>query len=331
MSRPIRVAISGAGGQIGYALVFRIAAGGLFGAEQTVSLSLLESPIHFGLIQSITMELKDCAFPLLNDVSIHIDPYEAFADADWVVLLGGRPRKAEGERRIDLIRDNGPIFVAHGRAINEASPEARVLVVANPCNTNCLVARSVATNVPAEHWFALTRLDRMRATSLLAEKAGVPVAQVTRMTIWGNHSEQVFPDFHNAWIGTRPAPEVVTDREWVRNVFEPTVAQRGLEIIRLRGASPAASAAQAILGTIRSLTTPTPFDRRFGAAVVSDGSYGVPHGLIFGFPLVSEDGHTWKIVQGLYLDSYAQDRIAQNIAELEHEAAACTDMLGSLA
>lgn len=329
MPRSIRVAITGAGGQIGYATVFRISAGGMFGAEQPVALSLLETPDRLNLIQALALELKDCAFPLLSEVRVGVDEHRAFEGADWVILLAGRPQ-APGERRGNLLRDNAPTFVAHGRAINEVAPEARVLVVANPCNTNCLIAKSHAPNVPAEHWYAMTRLDRMRATAMIADKAGVPVSQVTRVTIWGNHSESVFADFHNAFIGDRPAHEVITDRDWIRHVFEPGVAHRTNEIIKLRGGSPAGSAAQAIIGSIRSFTTPTPFERRFGAAVVSDGSYGVPRGLIYGFPLRSEDGVTWSIVQGLYLDSYAQGRLAANVAELEHEAATVTDLLGSL-
>jgi malate dehydrogenase len=326
---PIRVAISGAAGQIGYALVFRIAAGALFGPEQPVSLALLESGEGLPPLRALEMELKDCAFPLMAEVRIGDDPRRVFEGADWVILLGGRARHSHEQRRTDLLRENAPIFVEHGRAINDVAPAARVLVVANPCNTNCLVAKSYAPNVPAEHWFAMNRLDRMRATSLIAQQAGVPVAQVTRLTVWGNHSESVFPDFRNAFIGDRPAPEVITDPDWPRRVLEPTLAHRSTEIIRLRGGSPAATAAQAILGTIHSISTPTPFERRFGAGVVSDGSYGVPRGLIFGFPLRTEDGRTWSIIQGLYHDSYARERIAQNIAELEHEAACVTDLLGN--
>lgn len=327
MTEPIRIAISGAGGQIGYALVFRIAAGGLFGADQPITLALLEANERHDLVESIRMELTDCAFPLLKEVKIGTDPFEVFAGADWVVLLGGKPWQSPGQQRLDLLRENGPIYVEQGRAINEACPNARILVVANPCNTNAMIARMHAPDVPAEHWFAMNRLDRMRATALIAETAGVPLNQVSRMTIWGNHSEKVFPDFHNAYVGNRPAREVITDPGWPRQVLEPFVARRSLEVIRLRGASPSGSAAQAILGTIRAITTPTPFERRFGAAVVSDGSYGVPRGLIFGFPLRTEDGVSWEIVEGLYLDNYAQGRIAQNVEELEREAAIVTDLL----
>jgi malate dehydrogenase len=329
MAQAVRVAISGAGGQIGYALVFRIAAGGMFGAEQPVSLSLLETPERLRHIQAMQMELKDCSFPLLTDVRSSVDPLHAFQDSDWVVLLAGRPQ-ASGERRVDLLRDNAPIFVAHGRAINEAAPSARVLTVTNPCNTNCLIAKSHARDVPAEHWFAMTRLDQMRATALIAEKAGVPVSQVTRVMVWGNHTESVYPDLHNAWIGDQPAPETIIDPDWVRDVFEPTVAHRSAEIIKLRGGSAAASAAQAVIGTIHSIITPTPYKHWFAAAVVSDGSYGVPRGLIYGFPLRTEDGKRCSIVPDLFLDSYAQQRLKENVAELEHEAASVADLLGIL-
>jgi malate dehydrogenase len=230
--------------------------------------------------------------------------------------------------RTDLLRANGPIFLAQGRAINESAKTARVLVVANPCNTNCMIARTTARDVPPEHWFAMTRLDQNRARSMLAQKANVPVDQVTCVTAWGNHGPSLFADCHNARIGDRPAPEVIRDPDWVRNDFEPGVARRGRVLLDLRRASPAASGAQAILATIRSLITPTPFEQWFSAAVTSDGSYGVPRGLVFGFPLRTEDGVNWSIVQSLYLDNYAQSRIAVNVAELEREAAVVADLFG---
>jgi len=319
MVEPIRVAVSGAGGQIGYSLVFRVAAGGLFGGDRPVSLSLLETADALPRLEAVRMELGDCAFPLLTDVRIADDPRRAFEGADWVVLLAGSPRHP-GQQRSDLIRQNGPIFVDHGLAINDAAPAARVLVVANPCNTNCAIARSHAMNVPDERWFALNRLDRMRATAMIAEKAGVPVAHVSRVIVWGNHSESAYVDVRNAFIGDRPAIEVITDRAWVREGLPAALAHRSLDIITRRGASPAGTAAQAILGTIRSITTPTPYALRFGAAVVSDGSYGVPRGLVFGLPLQTEDGHTWSVVQGLYHDEDAQRRLVANVEELEHEA-----------
>jgi malate dehydrogenase len=330
MAEPIRVAVSGAAGQIGYSLVFRIASGAMFGLNQPVSLRLLETASRRPQAEALEMELKDCAFPLLSDVRHGDDPGDVFQGADWVILLAGATRRAEGQTRAELLRANAPIFVEHARSINAVATSARVLVVANPCNTNCSIAMSHARDVPPRRWFALSRLDQLRATALLAEKAGVPATEVTRVTVWGNHSESCYPDFHNSWIGDRPAPSVITDRAWVRQVFEREVAGRSLEIIRRRGASPAATAAQAILGTLRSIVTPTPLEHRFSASVVSDGSYGVPRGLVFSFPLRTEDGISWDIVRGLYLDEHAQSRLAANVAELEHEAALAGEFVGRL-
>jgi malate dehydrogenase len=327
MPEPIRIAVTGAAGRISYSLLFRIASGGTFGPEQPVFLSLLEVPEAQPLLESLMMELFDSAYPLLAGMRASYDAAEAFAYANWIILLGSAPYRP-GITRSELLRANAPIFQAQGRAINEAAPAARILTVANPCNTNCLIAKSMARNVPAEHWFAMTRLDQNRAKALIAAKAAVPVDQVTRVTVWGNHSPTVYPDFHNTFISGRPAYEVIRDREWVLKVFEPTVCGRGSQILKMRAGSPAGSAAQAIIGTIRALTTPTPFDRRLSVGVVSDGSYRVPRGLIFSFPVRTEDGITWSIVQGLYHDNHGLDRIAQNIAELEYEASAVSDLLG---
>jgi malate dehydrogenase len=329
MSAPIRIAVTGAGGQICYSLLFRIAAGALFGLEQPVELSLLETPDALPKLDAIQMELFDCAFPLLAKVRATSDPLEAFERAHWVILIGGAGYRP-GMSRAEVLHANGPIFVAQGRAIDEASPDARVLVVANPCNTNCMITLSVARDVPREHFFAMMRLDQNRAKALIADKAGVSPDRVTRVTVWGNHSPTVYPDFHNAFIDDRPAHEVINDREWVHRTFEPAVCGRGQQILNARGASPAASAAQAIIGTVRSITTPTPYEHRFSAAVVSDGSYGIPRGLVFGFPLRTEDGRTWSIVPGLYHDDHAQERLAENVAELEQEATVVTDLLGSI-
>ncbi|MBS0208360.1 MAG: malate dehydrogenase [Planctomycetes bacterium] len=319
---PIRVAISGASGHLGYNLVFRIAAGALFGPVQSVTLSLLESPKGMRALQALSMELKDCAYPLLNDIELSSDPFEAFHGADWVILLAGWPLNYDQSSRHDLLHKNGPIYVEHGRAINLACPTARILVVAEPCNTNCMIAMHEAPNVAPERWFALNRLDRMRATAMIAEKAQVPVSKVNRVTVWGNHSESIFVDFRNSFIGERPAHELITDQKWVHEVFEPAVATRSREINSLCGTTPAAAAAQAILGTIRSISTPTPFYRRFGAAVCSPGAYDVPKGLVFGLPLRTEDGHQWDVVDDLYIDNYARARLDQNIEELELEKTA---------
>jgi len=329
MSEPIRVAVSGAGGQVGYSLLFRIAAGAMFGPEQPVELSLLGSPQGRAKLDPIQMELFDCAFPMLTKVRATSDPALAFAGADWVILLGSIPY-GSALQRTELLLANGPISRSHGQAINEAAPSARVLVVANPCNTNCLIARSVAPDVPPEHWFALTRLDQSRARALIAEKAEVSPDRVTRVIAWGRHGPTIYPDFHNSFINDRPAPEVIDDPQWARETLDPSARQRGRQVLRARGKSPAASVAQAIIGTVRSIVTPTPLGHRFSAAVVSDGSYGVPHGLIFGFPLRTEDGKTWSIVPRLYHEDYALERLAQNVAELELEASIVTDLLGTV-
>jgi malate dehydrogenase len=317
---PVRIAISGAAGRVGYELLFPIAAGGLFGPGRPVSLHLLDLPDRMQLLEATQLELQDCAFPLLSELRLSADPAEAFACADWIVMLAGAGPARDGMSRLDLVRENGPTYVEHGRAINHVAPTARILVVAEPCNTNCLIALKQAPNIPEERWFALNRLDGMRATAMIAEKAGVPVARVNRVTVWGNHSEKIYVDFHNAFIDDRPAGQVITDQAWVRGVLEPTVAKRERQIQQLRGATPAGTAVQAILGTIRSISTPTALRGRFGAAVISDGSYGVPGGLVFGFPLRTEDGRSWSIVEGLYLDEYAESRLAENVEELEREA-----------
>jgi malate dehydrogenase len=331
MTAPIRVAVTGAGGQIGYALIFRIAAGDLFGPDQPVALQLLEITPALPALQGTLMELDDCAFPLLADVMASDQAPQAFEGADWVILVGGLPRK-EGMSRADLIRANGPIFTGQGKAINDAAaPGVRVLTVANPCNTNALIARSHAPKVPADRWFAMTRLDRNRAASQLAKKAGVPVRQVTRMTIWGNHSDTQYPDFKNALIGGKPAPEVITDHSWFTETYIPMVAKRGAAVIKARGASSAASAANAALDSVRSASFPTTGDDWFSAGVVSDGSYGIPAGLIYGFPLRSTDGKSWSIVPGLPIDDDARKRLDASTAELQAERDAVKDLLGPAA
>ncbi len=327
MKKPLHVAITGAGGQIGYALLFRIASGGLFGADQPVSLGLLEITPALPSLNGTLMELEDCAFPLLTSVKATDKAEEAFAGADWVILVGGLPRK-EGMSRADLIRANGPIFTGQGRAINEAAgPDVRILTVANPCNTNCLIAKSHAPKVPADRWFAMTRLDQNRAASQLAKKAGVPVGQVTNMAIWGNHSDTQYPDFKNAKIQGKPAPQVISDASWFTEDFIPTVAKRGGAVIKAKGASSAASAANAALDSVRSASFPTPGDEWFSAGVVSDGSYGVPAGLIYSFPLRT-DGTKWTIVEGLPIDDDAKKRIDASAQELISERDAVKDLLG---
>ncbi len=329
MKKPIRVAITGAGGQIGYALLFRIAAGDVFGPDQPVSLGLLEITPALPALGGTLMELEDCAFPLLGDVKTTDKAEEAFAGADWVVLVGGLPRK-DGMTRADLIRANGPIFTGQGKAINEAAgKDVRILAVANPCNTNCLIARSHAPKVPADRWYAMTRLDQNRAAAQLAKKAGVPVGQVTRMTIWGNHSDTQYPDYKNALIGGKPAPQVIADAAWLNDTFIPTVAKRGAAVIKARGASSAASAANAAIDSLRSASTPTAKGDCFSAGVVSDGkSYGIPAGIIYSFPLTTSDGMGWRIVDGLPIDDDARKRLDASAAELKGEREAVKDLLG---
>ncbi|HVE41414.1 MAG TPA: malate dehydrogenase [Planctomycetota bacterium] len=328
MKKPIKVAVTGAGGQIGYALIFRIAAGDVFGAEQPVSLGLLEITPALPALNGTLMELEDGAFPLLSSVQATDKPNEAFGDADWVVLVGGLPRK-DGMTRADLIRANGPIFTGQGKAINEsAGKDVRILTVANPCNTNCLIARSHAPKVPSERWYAMTRLDQNRAASQLAKKAGVGVGDVKRVTIWGNHSDTQYPDYKNALVNGKPAPQVITDAAWLSDTFIPTVAKRGAAVIKARGASSAASAANAAIDSLRSASTPTPAGDCFSAGVLADQNpYGIPAGLIYSYPLTS-DGKNWKIVPGFSIDDDARKRLDASAAELKSEREAVKDLLG---
>jgi malate dehydrogenase len=328
MSAPIRIAVTGAGGQIGYALIFRIASGGLFGPDQPVALRLLEITPALPSLGGTLMELEDCAFPTLADVVATDKAETAFEGADWVILVGGLPRK-DGMSRADLIRANGPIFTGQGKAINEAAgPNVRVVTVANPCNTNCLIARSHAPKVPADRWFAMTRLDQNRAAAQLARKAGVPVGQVTCMTIWGNHSDTQYPDYKNAKINGQPAPEVIGDAGWFTETYIPSVAKRGSAVIKARGASSAASAANAAIDSVRSLAFPTRSGDWFSAGIVSDGSYGIPAGLIYSFPLTSSGGGQCKVVTGLPIDADARARLDASAAELQSERDAVKDLLG---
>jgi malate dehydrogenase len=328
MTKPIRVAVTGAGGQIGYALLFRLASGAAFGPEQPISLQLLEITPALPALDGTMMELEDCALPLLNSVVATDKAEQAFEGADWVVLVGGLPRK-EGQSRADLIRANSPIFTGQGEAINSAAgPGVRVLTVANPCNTNCLIARSHAPKVPSDRWFAMTRLDQNRASAILAKKAGAPVSAVSRMTIWGNHSDTQYPDYKNAKISGRAATNVIAEAAWFEETFIPTVAKRGSAVIKARGASSAASAANAIVDSLRSITSATPSGDCFSAAVLSDGSYEIPLGLIYSFPLVSTGAGDWSIVPGVVIDSGARKRLDASAAELISERDAIKELLG---
>ena len=328
MSSPIRVAVTGAGGQIGYALLFRIASGAVFGPNQPVSLQMLEITPALPALNGTIMELEDCAFPLLADVKASDKAEEAFEGADWVILVGGLPRK-DGMSRAELIRANGPIFTGQGKAINAAAgPNVRILTVANPCNTNCLIARSHAPKVPTDRWFAMTRLDQNRAVALLAKKAGESVGAVTNMTIWGNHSDTQYPDYKNAKINGKPATQVISDASWFTETYVPTVAKRGGAVIKARGGSSAASAANAAIDSVRALHVPTAPGDWFSSAVVSDGSYGIPVGLIYSFPLVSKGNAAWSIATGVPIDDEARTRLDASVAELVSERDAVKDLLG---
>lgn len=328
MSEPIRVAVTGGAGQIAYSLLFRIGNGEVFGADQPVILQILEIPQAMDALQGVVMELNDSAQPLVQGIITSDDPNVAFKDANWVILVGGKPR-GPGMERGDLIAANGPIFVSQGKAINDnAAADVRILVVANPCNSNCLVAKANAPDIPADRWFAMTRLDQNRAKSQLAEKAGVQVTEVTNVGIWGNHSATQFPNFEHAKIGGKPAEEVIGDREWLEDTFIATVQKRGAAIIQARGKSSAASAANAALDTIRSIITPTPEGEWFSAAIPSDGNpYGIEDGLIYSFPLRSDGKGNIEIVAGLELSDYAVAKAKATESELMKEREAITDLL----
>ncbi len=326
MNAPIRVAVTGAAGQIGYSLLFRIASGALFGPEQPVILHLIEIEPALKALNGVVMELDDCAFPLLHGVVPTSNLDEGFRGVNWALLVGSVPRKAGMERK-DLLGINGKIFTGQGQAIQRnAASDIRTLVVGNPCNTNCLIAMNSAPDVPRDRWFAMTMLDQNRASTQLARKAGVRVDQVSHLAIWGNHSSTMYPDFTNARIGGRPAREVIADEPWFADTFIPTVQKRGAAIIEARGLSSAASAANAAIDTVRALTTPTHPDDCFSAAVCSDGQYGIEAGLMFSYPLRS-CGQGWKIVEGLTVDDFSRQRIAATEAELKEEKSLVADLL----
>ena len=328
MKQPIHVALTGAGGQIGYALLFRIASGQMFGPDQPVHLHLIEIEPALPSLDGLMMELDDCAFPLLHGVHATSDLKAGFNGANWVLLVGSVPRNADMERK-DLLGINGKIFTGQGRAIQEnAAENIQVLVVGNPCNTNCLIAQRNAPDVPANRWFAMTRLDENRAKTQLARKADVAVADVDRVTIWGNHSSTQFPDFTNARINGLPATDVISDRDWLENTFIPTVQNRGGAVIKARGASSAGSAANAIIDSVVSIITPTKGDDWHSVALVSDGSYNVPQGLICSFPTRS-NGTQVEIVQDVPLDPFAGSKLAASVEELQGELEMTRDLLPS--
>ena len=323
----VKVAVTGAAGQIGYAMLFRLASGAVFGRDTAVELRLLELEHTLPALEGVKMELDDCAFPLLENIVTTSDADHAFKGIDWALLVGSVPRKA-GMERNDLLKVNGGIFVGQGKAINQnAGSNVRIVVVGNPCNTNCLIAMNNAPDIPLDRWFAMTALDENRAKSQLAWKAGVAVRDVTNMTIWGNHSATQYPDFTNALIKGMPASQVIKDEEWLKGDFIKTVQQRGAQIIKARGASSAASAANAALDTITRVITPTGKGDWFSAAIPSDGSYGVTQGLIFSYPLRSSGNGDYEVVQGIELDEFSQQKIQATKEELEMEREAVKEML----
>jgi malate dehydrogenase len=326
MKTPIKVAVTGAAGQIGYALLFRIASGQMFGPDQPLILHLIEIPDALGALDGVVMELHDCAFPLLESVVPTADLNEGFRDVNWALLVGSIPRKAGMERK-DLLGINGKIFIGQGQAIEKnAAADVRVLVVGNPCNTNCLITMNNAREIPNDRWFAMTRLDENRARAQLAHKAGVGIGAVTNMTIWGNHSSTQYPDFYNAKIDSRPANKVIGDEKWLKEEFIATVQQRGAAVLKARGLSSAGSAANAVIGTVFSLVNDTPGNDWHSVAVCSDGSYDVEKGLISSFPVRVRSGK-WEIVEGLPINDFSRAKIDASIAELKEEKSLVSELI----
>ncbi len=322
---PVKIAVTGAAGQIGYSLLFRIAGGDLLGPDTPVQLQLLEIEPALKSLEGVVMELDDCAFPLLDSVEIGSDPRQVFAGVNLALLVGARPRSA-GMERADLLEANGAIFTAQGKALNEvAADDVRIGVTGNPANTNALIAMSNAPDIPRERFSALTRLDHNRALSQLHGRTGVPVADIRKVTIWGNHSATQYPDIFHAEIDGRPAVDVINDLDWVENTFIPTVAKRGTAIIEARGASSAASAASATIDAARDWLLGSHRDDWVSMAVASDGSYGIPEGLIYSFPVTTSDG-SWSIVQDLEINDFSRQRMDATAAELTEEREAVTKL-----
>ena len=322
---PVKVAVTGAAGQICYSLLFRIANGDLLGKDQPVALHLLEITPALKALEGVVMELDDCAYPLLDNVVIGDDATTVFDGVNLALLVGAKPR-GKGMERSDLLKDNGGIFAPQGKALNDhAADDVRVLVTGNPANTNALIAMNNAPDIPNERFNALTRLDHNRALTQLAQKAGVTVNDIRRMTIWGNHSATQYPDIFHAEVNGRPAAEVVNDQSWLEQDFIPTVAKRGAAIIEARGASSAASAANATIDHMRDWMLGTPEDDWTSMSVPSDGSYGVPEGLVSSFPCTTQGG-SYEIVQGLEIDEFSRGRIDASVAELTEEREAVTQL-----
>ncbi len=328
MAEVIRVAVTGAAGQVAYALLGRLASGEVFGPKQRLILHLLEIPQALPALEGLAMELDDCSFPTLQDIVLTDDPHRAFQDCNYALLVGSFPRKAGMERK-DLLGINGKIFVGQGKALAaNAARDVRILVVGNPCNTNCLVAYNNGRDIPAERWTALTRLDHNRARKALAKKAGVNDEEVTQVTIWGNHSSTQYPDFTNARIKGKPATDVITDRHWLENTLVPQNQNRGAAVIKARGASSAMSAANGVIDHVKSWLQPTPAHDWISAALVSKGQYGVPAGLVFGYPVRSDGQRNYAVVEGLKLDAFGQQKFQITLNELLEEREAVKDLLG---
>ena len=323
---PIRVAVTGAAGQIGYSLLFRIASGAMFGSDQPVILHLIEIEPALPALSGVVMELDDCAFPLLKGIVATANLDEGFRDVNWALLVGSVPRKAGMERK-DLLGINGKIFIGQGKAIQKnAAADVRVHVVGNPCNTNCLIAMHNAPDISRDRFFAMTRLDENRAKAQLAKKAGVDITAVSNVAIWGNHSATQYPDFHNAKISGKPATGVITDEAWLKGDFITTVQQRGAAIIKARGSSSAASAANAVVDSVRSIIMPTPAGDWHSVCVCSDGSYGIETNLICSFPVRSH-GRKMEIVQGVTVNEFSRAKIDATVNELKEERALVADLL----
>ena len=326
MKSPVKVAVTGAAGQIGYSLLFRIASGSMLGLDQPLELRLIEIPSAMKALEGVVMELADCAFPLVASMVPTTDLDEGFLGVNWALLVGSVPRK-QGMERKELLGINGKIFTGQGRAIEKnAASDVRVLVVGNPCNTNCLIAMNNGKGVPSDRWFAMTRLDENRAKSQLAAKAGTHVSSVSNLAIWGNHSSTQYPDFYNAKIGGKPATQVIKDEPWLKETFIPIVQQRGAAIIKARGASSAASAANAAIDTVWSLVHPSLESDWHSVAVCSDGSYGVEKGLISSFPLRTV-GDAWEIVQNVSLNDFSRSKIDASVNELKEEKGLVAELL----
>ncbi len=325
--KEVRVAVTGAAGQIGYALLFRIASGEVFGADTKVHLNLLELERALPALEGVKMELQDCAFPCLASVTTTSQLNVAFKDIDWALLVGSVPRK-DGMERSDLLKINGSIFIEQGKALAQvAKPTVKVLVVGNPCNTNAWICKKAASGkIPEKNFFAMTMLDQNRAYSQLAMKAGVAVEAISNLAIWGNHSPTMYSDFTNAKINGKKVTDFITDSEWLKTTFLETVGKRGAAVIKARGASSAASAANAVLDTVKALTVPTKGETCFSVAVSSNGEYGIDQGLMFSYP-IRYDGTQWKVVEGVELNSFSKEKIQVTEKELKDEREAVKDLV----